>query len=287
MRSARLRVAIATASFMSLLSASTDRISAQQPPAGAQPVPFSEHAGFTSLFDGKTLTGWDGATDVWHVQDGVIVAESTPQRPTGTTFLIWRGGEPSDFDLKLEIKVEGQGGNSGIQYRSRNVPPDPNFNVGRGRAGAPPPAAGAAGRGPAGPAPNPEYTKWNMQGYQADFDLAGNMAGQMFEGGRFPGERGITTRPGQVVALRAGQPAVILATLATLDDLKATFRAADWNQYEVVARGYTFFHFLNGRLVSGTIDDDPMKRAAKGLIGLQIEGNNLKVSFRDIWLKTM
>jgi hypothetical protein len=113
------------------------------------------------------------------------------------------------------------------------------------------------------------------------------MAGQLFEGGRFPGERGITTRPGQVVRLQAGQPPALLATIATADEVKASFKRDDWNQYYIVVRGYTFFHFLNGRLMSVTIDDDPMKRVAKGLIGLQIEGNNLKVSFRDIWLKNM
>jgi hypothetical protein len=192
--------------------------------------------------------------------------------------------------LKLEIKLEGNG-NSGIQYRSRNAEPSANFGQrqgGRGAQGPPPDFQARGGRGgQPGPAPNPVYQKWNLQGYQADYDATGNMAGQLFEGGRFPGERGITTRPGQVVLLREGQPPQLLGTVATLDELKQSFKVNGWNQYHIVIRGNTYVHILNGHLVSVTVDDDATKRVMKGLIGLQIEGGNLKVSFRNIWLKTI
>jgi hypothetical protein len=69
----------------------------QSPPAAVQ---FDDHAGFTQIFDGASLTNWDGAKDVWRVEDGAIVAESRPEKPVGTTFLIWRGGEPGDFEFK-------------------------------------------------------------------------------------------------------------------------------------------------------------------------------------------
>jgi len=259
----------------------------QAPPAV---INFDDHTGFVQIFDGATLTNWDGAKDVWRVEDGAIVAESRPEKPVGTTFLIWLGGEPSDFELKLEIKLEGNG-NSGIQYRSRNAEPSSNFGQrqgGRGAQGAPPPGQARSGRGgEAGSIPNSMYQKWNLQGYQADYDATGNMAGQLFEGGRFPGERGITTRPGQFVLLREGQPPQLLGTIATLDELKEAFKVNDWNQYHIVVRGNTLAHILNGRLVSVTVDDDPTKRAMKGLVGLQIEGGNLKVSFRNIWLKNL
>lgn len=70
-----------------------------------------------SLFDGKTLTGWDGDLKFWSVQDGAITGKTTPENPTkGNTFLIWKGGEVEDFDITLKFKIVG--GNSGIQYRS-------------------------------------------------------------------------------------------------------------------------------------------------------------------------
>jgi hypothetical protein len=70
-----------------------------------------------SLFDGKTLEGWEGKSEFWCVRDGAITGQTTPDNPTkGNTFLIWRGGEPGDFQLKLKFRIVG--GNSGIQYRS-------------------------------------------------------------------------------------------------------------------------------------------------------------------------
>jgi len=243
---------------------------------GAPPpmtVDFADHAGFEQIFDGRTLDGWDGAPEIWRVEDGAIVAEATPENPAGTTFLIWRGGEPADFELKLEIRLEGDGGNSGIQYRSRQAVPDANFGGGRG------------GRG-GGPVGGP-YNAWNLQGYQADFNGPGTMAGQLFEGGRFAGERGITTRPGQAILLREGQGPMLVAEVGSPERRAASFREGDWNQYHIVVRGNTFLHILNGELASVTVDDDPTRYVDRGLVGLQIEGGDLKVSFRDIWIKTL
>jgi len=273
-------------------------------PAAPATVEFDDHTGFTEIFDGSSLNGWDGAEEIWSVEDGVIVAESTTENPAGTTFLIYRGNEQlRDFELKLEMKLEG-GGNSGIQYHSRNVVPDPNFRMGRGappagrgeqqpdqaaRGQAPPAAEGRgapAGRGGGGGMGAGAYSAWNLQGPQADFDGNGSMAGQLFEGGRFPGERGIATRVGQVMLLTDGDPSnVLLANVADAEDIVANYKAGDWNQYHLVVRGNTYFHILNGRLVSVTVDD--AGRFPEGLIGLQIEGRELKVFFRNIWLKTL
>ncbi len=59
-------------------------------------------------FDGKTLKGWDGSPEVWHVEDGALVGESSPEHPSGTTNIIWRGGQPGNFELKAEMKLEGR-----------------------------------------------------------------------------------------------------------------------------------------------------------------------------------
>jgi len=80
------------------------------------PVP---ETGFVQLFDGETLDGWEG-TDRWKVEKGTIVAQTTAENPLRqNTFLIWRGGKPADFELKLEYRITG--GNSGIQYRSAEL----------------------------------------------------------------------------------------------------------------------------------------------------------------------
>jgi hypothetical protein len=244
------------------------------------------------------------------VEDGAIVGLSCPDKPAGTTFLIYKGAEPADFELKLELKLEAAGGNSGIQYRSRQAEPQafpgrgPGGPGGRGPGGggrgpggpgiaanaqpfAPcanrqaPEGAPAAGRGPGGGA----YTKWNVQGYQ--FDYGGRNTGNLWEGGRFPGERGTVSTAGQVVLLREGQPRTLLATTAPADDLQATVKTNDWDQLHLIARGYTFVHVINGRVFTVTMDDDASKRQSKGVIAIQIEGTNLRVSARNIWLKAL
>jgi hypothetical protein len=74
--------------------------------------------GFVSMFNGKDLTGWEGETEFWSVRDGAITGESTPEKPCDhQSFLIWRGGEPADFDLRLSYRLPT--GNSGIQFRSQ------------------------------------------------------------------------------------------------------------------------------------------------------------------------
>ena len=56
--------------------------------------------GEQQLFNGKTLEGWDGNPIHWSVEDGAIVGVNTKGKPTkGNTFLIWKGGNLSNFDL--------------------------------------------------------------------------------------------------------------------------------------------------------------------------------------------
>src|SRR5580700_1793026 len=124
------------------------------------PIDFEDHTGWISMFDGKSLNGWDGDKSYWRVEDGAIVAESTCEKPTGTIYLIWQGGEPADFELKMEMKGEGAAINSGIQYRGAIT--DPN----RPRNPARPPLAGNCPSGaPRGAPPSfASQAKWDMLG---------------------------------------------------------------------------------------------------------------------------
>ncbi len=76
--------------------------------------------GFTPLFNGRDLTGWDGEPGLWKVEDGVIVGTSEVGKPKTNSFLIW-SGKVKDFELRATVKVVGDN-NSGVQYRSRRVP---------------------------------------------------------------------------------------------------------------------------------------------------------------------
>ncbi len=96
------------------------------------------------MFNSRDLAGWDGQPGGWRVEDGCITAGSTLEKPcTKHHYLIWRGGEPADFDLRFEYRITG--GNSGVQIRSREVP------------------------------------GWDMRGYQADIEDGPQWTGALFE----------------------------------------------------------------------------------------------------------
>jgi len=78
--------------------------------------------GFTPLFNGKDLSGWDGDPALWRVENGVVIGTcSGPDSPKANSFLIWRGGMVRDFELRATVRVIGDN-NTGIQYRSRPLP---------------------------------------------------------------------------------------------------------------------------------------------------------------------
>ncbi|HEY1493984.1 MAG TPA: DUF1080 domain-containing protein [Candidatus Solibacter sp.] len=290
------------AAGMLLLGAAMACAQQTPPPAGRggrggggftqpDPIDFADTTGWTSMFDGTSLKGWDGNMDLWHVENGTITVESTCEKPTGTVYLIWQGGQPGDFELKAELRGEGAGVNSGIQYRSFIQPPR-TPGEGRGGPGGAPGGGfgGRGGRGPSGPCPSgqPRGTpnpaaeaKWNLGGPQADFDGTNRYSGQYYEGGT---TRGIVAWRGQVVRAEEGKKPRLLATLGDKDELGGYVKINDWNQYHIIARGNQMIHILNGHVMSVFIDDDATKFRKNGLIGIQIEGTG-KVSFRNLWIK--
>lgn len=243
-----------------------------------EPINFDDHAGWTQIFDGKTLDNWDGDTSVWHVEDGAIVGESSPEHPSGTTNIIWRGGEPANFELKLEMKLEGEGANGGVQYRSFSVPPEDR-----------PLPANLSPQQRARFQQQQELAqkraKWNLSGYQADFDYANHYTGQLYEQ---DSPRGIVAWRGQVVATAPDKKPTLLATLGSADVLKSFIKPGEWNQVEIIADGNTLTHIINGHVMAILVDTDPAHAQSKGLIAFEIEGpGNVKISHRNVWLKTL
>lgn len=73
--------------------------------------------GFVSLFDGKSLEGWEGNDKYWSVENGCITGRSTEDNPVPySTFLIWKGKPVGDFTLLADFRMVS--GNSGIEYRA-------------------------------------------------------------------------------------------------------------------------------------------------------------------------
>ena len=246
-----------------------------------QPAPadLEDHKGWVQIFDGKTLDGWKGSPEIWHVADGAIIGESSPEKPSGTTNIFYTKEQPGNFMLKLEVKLEGDGANGGVQYRSQNVPPKPHEI---------PPGLPDAQRQQIEKmmqAQEPLIKRnapWNMAGYQLDLDYANVFSGQLYEQ---DSKRFIITFPGTVVEAHDGGKNLV-TTLASPEQIRSWVKPGEWNQVEIIADGHLLVHLINGHMMSMTIDNDSQHFSPRGLIGLEIEGPGvLKISHRNIWLK--
>jgi hypothetical protein len=242
------------ASLAGALSGAT--LLAQEPYVPKQsdrPEPIEgDEPGFKPIFDGKSLAGWEGDPKYWRVENGCLVGEITPETIIkSNTFIIWRGGEPADFELKADYRITSAG-NSGINYRSVVVPDKVT--------------------------PSNQFA---MRGYQADIDGQNRYTGQNYEekGRLFLALRGQTTH------VVGGRKPIVLSSTGDTKAL-AEFITSDWNSYHLIARGNVLTHILNGHLMCCVIDDDPPNRMAKGLIGVQVHvGPPMKVEYRNFRLK--
>jgi hypothetical protein len=234
-------------------------VAAENPPATTPPpkpkqtypVPAApDDTAWRTIFDGKSLSGWEGDPRYWRVENGCIVGEVTPATLLKeNTFLIWRGGVTRDFELKVEYRISERG-NSGINYRSVPVPGLP----------------------------------FALAGYQADIDGANRYTGQNYE------ERGRTFNAlrGQVTRIPSDRKAEVIGSVGDGKELERFIRNGDWNEYHLIARGHTLIHMLNGHVMSVVVDEDPVHRRSDGLLGVQVHvGPPMKVEYRNFRLKAL
>jgi hypothetical protein len=231
------------------------------------PLDFENHAGYVQIFNGHDLANWVVDPAVWHVEDGAIVGESTKKKPVDHSYISFHGFEVKDFDLKLEIEVRN-GGGSGIQYRSKTGLPWRTHRPGQ-------------------PMPN---LNWLMTGPQADFWYPVNPTAEEYSG-QFYSENtglGILAWRGQVVESSPGKRPRLVGIIGNRSALGGYVKVNAWNQYMVMARGGTFIHIINGRLMAVYVDDDPTSSNNQpGLIGIELESTPCKVMVRDIWIKRL
>ena len=228
-------------------------------PRGAAPLDSADRTGFEQIFDGVSLKNWDGDPVFWKAENGALVGTSTEANAVKeNTFIIWRGGEPADFELKLEYRMNST--NSGIQFRSTHVPP------------------GGEGRGAV-------TGKWVLKGYQADIDFDNRYTGMVYE----ERGRGFLMQRGQAVYIGAdAKPKVIGNLERNPDELKALIKPGEWNTVHLIARGNTIINIVNGHVTAMLVDDDAKGRSMKGLLGFQIHtGPPMKIEFRNIYLKNV
>lgn len=211
------------------------------------------------IFNGKDLSGWEGDERLWSVKDGVIQGQTTITKPAfGNTFLIWRGGKPKDFELKLKFRIHN--GNSGVQYRSKEV------------------------------------GKYVVSGYQAEIENNPGKVGFLYhEKGR-----GWLVNVGDMMVIDEEGHKNVISKVADKDELikAGYYKEKDWNEYRIIAQGNHLTHYLNGYQTIELVDndrltnpDDPDDRkgaAKKGLIALQIHtGLPMLVEFKDIRIREL
>lgn len=214
-------------------------------------------AGEQPLFNGKDLTGWEGNLKLWSVQDGAITGKTGAEGETKlkhNTFLVWKGGVVDDFELTFKYRIEK--GNSGVQYRSKELPAGENGPI--------------------------------ISGYQADFEAGKTYSGILYE----ERGRGILAKRGEKTVVKA-DPAdakktkiEVTGEVGKSDEIQAAIKNEDWNEYKIIAKGGHFQHFINGRM---TVDvtDETEAGAKSGVLALQLHaGDPMVVQFKDLVLKT-
>lgn len=215
---------------------------------------FAQEDGFTPIFNGRDLEGWEGNPALWSVQNGAITGQTKPDTNLKhNTFLVWKAGTVDDFELRFRYKIVG--GNSGLQYRSKVVE-----------------------QGPQGPI---------VGGYQADFEAGKTYSGILYE----ERGRGILANRGQKTRLTAadGKTKIeVVETLGKSEDIQAGIKAEDWNDYVVVARGNHLVHSINGKVTADVTDDDAAHAAKSGVLAFQVHaGPPMIVQFKDVRLKKL
>jgi Domain of Unknown Function (DUF1080) len=80
-----------------------------------------QETGFIPLVAPDSLTGWEGNTDWFRLEKGVVIAGKLDQAVPRNEFLCTTKNY-RNFELRLEARIIGQGDNAGIQFRTRRIP---------------------------------------------------------------------------------------------------------------------------------------------------------------------
>ena len=202
-----------------------------------------DEEGFVSLFNGKDLSDWDGIEGAWTVENGAI--KCTGQKEGKKNWLIWRGGELKDFELRLEFRFTS--GNSGVQVRSKDL----GEHQVRGYQ--------------VEVAPQDKMGLWHHslspEKYRSHLATAG--------------QNGRISKSGEKTHERFAEPA----------EVRKAFKEGEWNAMTVIAKGPRLVQKVNGVILAELVDEDEKYGSRSGVLALQDHGKGTVVEFRKIRLK--
>lgn len=153
---------------------------------------------WTSLFDGKSLEGWNqkGGKATYEIEGDTILGTAVPNTPNS---FLCTNKDYGDFELELEFKVHPKL-NSGVQIRSQMFEEDKEITIPDGKGGEKKHKIGAG----------------RVHGYQVEIDPAERAwSGGIYDEGR----RGW------------------LNNLANNEPARKAFKQNEWNKFRIVCKG--------------------------------------------------
>ena len=212
-----------------------------------------KEADFVSMFDGKTLDGWEATpaktAPAWTVQDGMIVGNGDK----GRGYLTYaRNKQAADLEMHFCYRFPGKG-NSGVSIRAIKD------DTGRRDFQSYHADIGHLGIGK------------NVMGAW-DFHTPGRTEHRCFRGDR-------------LVIDKDDQPQITAIENALTE---SDIHKGDWNAVRIIARGNNFKLYVNGKLSSEFTENiAPGKRLEKGMIQLQLHDPGMIVHFKDLKIKIL
>jgi len=209
--------------------------------------------GFVSMFDGKSLKGWEATpartAGAWTVKDGMIVGNGDK----GRGYLTFAANKNvADLEMKFSYRFPGKG-NSGVNIRSIRD----------------------------------KTRRRDFQSYHADLGHLG--IGKNVMGAwdfHTPGRREHRCFRGDRLVIAEDDKPTITPIEGTLT--AADIRKGDWNAVHIIAKGNNFKLYINGKLSSEFTEHLPQaKRLKSGMIQLQLHDPGMIVHFKDLKLKVL
>lgn len=198
---------------------------------------------FKSIFNGKNLSGWEGVEGAWEVREGAIWCTGEK----GNQWLIYRGGEYEDLELRLQFKYLS--GNSGVQVRST------------------------------------EFEPFQVRGYQAEIASQDKMG--LWHHSKPPEKyRSLLSLAGQKVHIAADGEKTV-EQIVPAEEVQAVYKEGQWNEMVITACGDRLIHKINGIVFSELIDEEIKHKMTSGFIALQDHGSGTQVGFKDIRFKEL
>jgi hypothetical protein len=210
-----------------------------------------------NMFDGNTLKGWKGDTDIWSVKDGAITGASEQAFPSGpehVSYLVYND-DLGDFELRYRFKINGGVSNSsGVMFR----------------------AAEGQIEGEAA-----------IAGFQQDLGWPPEKCGRLVDTFSIDGRQVVKAEVGQRATFKEGGERETTALAKSPEDLNAKLKENDWNDAVLAVKGNRAVSIINGEVFAELIDQQKAS-PRKGKLALQFGRRAaMTVQFKDLKLRKL